>query len=449
MVQNQTDARAGGGRGGARDQRRADGRRRAPGHGAGNDRVEVRFPAVRGGGGDGAVPGGGGRRAGGPTPSEVTLPVWTPATTEAFATYGQIDEGVGAAAGGAARGASCREFGGLEITTSSTALHALTDAVLYLVAYPFECAEQLASRVLAMAALRDVLAAFKAEGLPPAAEIEAAMARDLARLGVVAERRRRVRVLAAGRRVVAVREHPRGPRARPGESQGLHGAGADAGAARSTYLKGIDRHIPSTYGDEARRTLVAYALHVRALARRPGRGARAAAHPRSDAAEALVRGDRLAAGRVERRRRLGWRGGGDPAAALQPGHRDGWRGALRGAVRRRRLPAAALGPAGRRGDARGAHRDAAEERPHSRSSSRDCWRTARRAGGRTPRRTPSCCWRSTGTSGPTKPSRPTSWRACGWAIGSPVSSAFHGRSTDRAHLEIPMSGARPARRRPA
>ena len=45
----------------------------------------------------------------------------------------------------------------MEITTSSTQLQALTDAFLYLVAYPFECAEQLSSRVLAVAALRDVL----------------------------------------------------------------------------------------------------------------------------------------------------------------------------------------------------------------------------------------------------------------------------------------------------
>ena len=74
------------------------------------------------------------------------------------------------------------QFGGLEITTSSTALQALTDAVLYLVAYPFECSEQLASRILAVAALRDVLTAFQAEGLPPPKEIEAAVARDIARL---------------------------------------------------------------------------------------------------------------------------------------------------------------------------------------------------------------------------------------------------------------------------
>ena len=74
------------------------------------------------------------------------------------------------------------EFGGLEVTTSSTALQALTDAVLYLVAYPFECAEQLSSRVLAVAALRDVLTAFQAEGLPKPDEIEAAVKRDIDRL---------------------------------------------------------------------------------------------------------------------------------------------------------------------------------------------------------------------------------------------------------------------------
>ena len=56
------------------------------------------------------------------------------------------------------------QFGGLEVTTSSTPLQALTDAFIYLVNYPFECSEQLASRVLGIAALRDVLAAFEAEG---------------------------------------------------------------------------------------------------------------------------------------------------------------------------------------------------------------------------------------------------------------------------------------------
>jgi alpha-2-macroglobulin len=87
------------------------------------------------------------------------LPVYTPATTEAFATYGVVDEGA-VAQPVAAPSDVYPKFGGLEISTSSTALQALTDAVLYLVSYPFECSEQLASRILAVAALRDVLTAF-------------------------------------------------------------------------------------------------------------------------------------------------------------------------------------------------------------------------------------------------------------------------------------------------
>src|SRR5262249_57758727 len=69
--------------------------------------------------------------------------------------------------------------GGLEVTTSSTALQALTDAVLYLTAYPFECAEQISSRVLGVAALKDVLGAFEAAGLPKPEEMKAAVDRDL------------------------------------------------------------------------------------------------------------------------------------------------------------------------------------------------------------------------------------------------------------------------------
>jgi len=91
--------------------------------------------------------------------AELELPVWTPATTEAFAVYGELDQG-----------ALLQpvqppldvypQFGGLEITASSTALHALTDAFVYLVDYPFACSEQLASRILAIVALRDILTEF-------------------------------------------------------------------------------------------------------------------------------------------------------------------------------------------------------------------------------------------------------------------------------------------------
>ena len=145
-----------------------------------NDRVEVRFPAAARSAGKAVfqVAAAGEDAA---DAASVELPVWTPATTEAFATYGQIDQGAIAQPVRAPTGA-VTQFGGLEVTISSTALQALTDAVLYLVAYPFECAEQLSSRVLAVAALKDVLGAFEAKGLPPPDEMKSAMKRDIDRL---------------------------------------------------------------------------------------------------------------------------------------------------------------------------------------------------------------------------------------------------------------------------
>jgi uncharacterized protein YfaS (alpha-2-macroglobulin family) len=144
------------------------------------DRVEVRFPAATDRAGTArlqivAVAGDFADAA------QVELPVYTPATTEAFATYGVVDEGAIAQPVAAPEGVF-PQYGGLEINTSSTALQSLTDAVLYLVSYPFECSEQLASRILAVAALRDVLTAFQAEGLPSPEEMEAAVARDIERL---------------------------------------------------------------------------------------------------------------------------------------------------------------------------------------------------------------------------------------------------------------------------
>ncbi len=143
-----------------------------------NDRVEVRFPA--------AIESAGTARfqviaAAGDVSdaAEISIPVWTPATTEAFATYGTID-----AAGSIAQpvklpGAVVMQYGGLDVTTSSTTLQSLTDAVLYLARYPYECSEQRASRILAIAALRDVMAAFQAPGLPTAPEIATSMATDI------------------------------------------------------------------------------------------------------------------------------------------------------------------------------------------------------------------------------------------------------------------------------
>ncbi len=225
-----------------------------------HDRVEVRFPvaARQAGTARFQVGAASGRWA---DAAEVSLPVWTPATTEAFATYGQLDQGAVAQPVRAPAGA-LREFGGLELTTSSTALQALTDAVLYLVAYPFECAEQLSSRVLAVAALRDVLTAFAAEGLPKPEEMVAAVARDVARLRALQNADGGFgfwRRGEASHPYVSIHVAHALERAK---SKGFDVPGDTLDRARK-YLREIDQHIPRDYPEDVRRTLVAYALHVR------------------------------------------------------------------------------------------------------------------------------------------------------------------------------------------
>ncbi|MDX9722100.1 MAG: alpha-2-macroglobulin family protein [Myxococcota bacterium] len=144
---------------------------------AANDRVELRFPAKA------ALPGTARFQVATVSGSladaaDITLPVWTPATSEAFAIYGEIDDGAIVQPVKAPKDV-VPEFGGLEVSTSSTAVAALTDAVLYLHNYPFDCTEQIASKVLGIVSLRDVLAAFEAEGLPSASELEASISEDL------------------------------------------------------------------------------------------------------------------------------------------------------------------------------------------------------------------------------------------------------------------------------
>ena len=225
-----------------------------------NDRVEVRFPATteRAGTARFQIAAASGKWA---DAAEVQLPVWTPATTEAFATYGEIDAGAIVQPVKAPSDA-VTQFGGIEITTSSTELQALTDAVLYLTRYPFECAEQMSSRVMAIAALKDVLAAFKAQGLPSPQAMIDSVAKDVKRL-----------------RVLQNDDGGFGFWRRGDESWpyvSIHVAHAlqrakekgfdvpDDMLRRSRdYLRNIEQHIPHYYSIECRRALIAYALYVR------------------------------------------------------------------------------------------------------------------------------------------------------------------------------------------
>ncbi len=226
-----------------------------------NDRVEVRFPtsAERAGTARFQIGAASGRYT---DAAEISLPVWTPATTEAFATYGEIDAGAIVQPVKAPAGV-VPQFGGLEITTSSTELQALTDAVLYLVSYPYECSEQLSSRILAVAALRDVLTAFKSKDMPSPEEMKAAVGRDIKRLqgmqnedGGFGFWRRGdeswpyVSIHVAHSLVRAKEKGFDVPQEMLDKSK--------------AYLRGIEQRIPTYYGPKTRQALIAYALYVRA-----------------------------------------------------------------------------------------------------------------------------------------------------------------------------------------
>jgi uncharacterized protein YfaS (alpha-2-macroglobulin family) len=143
-----------------------------------NDRAELRFPvsAVKAGTARFQIAVNSGSFA---DASEISLPVWTPATTEAFATYGTTDQNGAIFQPVQTPGDVFPQFGGLEVTTSSTQLQELTDAFIYLHNYPYACSEQISSRIISVAALRDVLLAFKAKEMPTADDIKASFERDI------------------------------------------------------------------------------------------------------------------------------------------------------------------------------------------------------------------------------------------------------------------------------
>ena len=208
----------------------------------------------------------------------IDLPVFTPAVAEAFAAYGHLDvpaAGSAATRSAAARSAAARHrisvpeavlpgYGGLQVTLSSTLLQSLSDAFLYLVGYPYGCSEQIASAIIAVAALRDVLAAFTATGLPKPAAVDRAMARYLENLQALQD--------ADGGFPIW---HPGKP-SWPYHS--IHAAHALARARRRgyavreealdrsrAYLRNVEDHIPGDYDRSERRALRSYALYVRAL----------------------------------------------------------------------------------------------------------------------------------------------------------------------------------------
>jgi len=225
-----------------------------------NDRVEVRFPAAAQLAGTARfqIVGSSGPYS---DASELALPVWTPATTEAFATYGVIDNGV-IKQPVSLPGKVVTQFGGIEVTTASTNLQALTDALLYLVQYPYECAEQRASRIMSIAALRDVLTAFKTKDMPSQAALEASVKTDIERLSQMQN--------YDGGYTFWERGHPSEPYLTVYVVNALTHAKAKGFAVPAQmidrakpYLKNIEQHYPWYYSKEVRAAISAYALYTR------------------------------------------------------------------------------------------------------------------------------------------------------------------------------------------
>jgi uncharacterized protein YfaS (alpha-2-macroglobulin family) len=232
-----------------------------------NDRVEVRFPVATDSAGTASfrVTAVSGAFADSAT---VELPVYTPATAEAFATYGVIDsngtlnaiEQPLVAPDGVVPG-----FGGLEVTTSSTSLQALTDAVLYLLDYEWDSSDGHASRIMAIAALADVLEAFESEQLPSKATIDAAVVRDIAALAAMQNDDggfpfwQKYRESAPFNSVQAVhalllaRQHG-------------YAVSDDTLARGLAFLADIENYFPAGFSPQERASVSAYALWTRALA---------------------------------------------------------------------------------------------------------------------------------------------------------------------------------------
>ncbi|HNC45993.1 MAG TPA: hypothetical protein PLU80_17630, partial [Acidobacteriota bacterium] len=180
--------------------------------------------------------------------------------TETFATYGELQAGTLQLSLTIPTDAR-PEFSQFEMTISATQLQTLTDAVLYLMDYPYGCTEQLASRILAITALQEVLTELRAPGQPTPEAYQTQVAADLDQLETVHN-------LDGGFGFWSRSEKPL-------PFLSIHVAHALIRAKQAgytvpyfllgrskDYLSKIKDHIPKEYSSESRQTLLAYALYV-------------------------------------------------------------------------------------------------------------------------------------------------------------------------------------------
>ncbi|KAG2393528.1 hypothetical protein C9374_007059 [Naegleria lovaniensis] len=88
--------------------------------------------------------------------------IFTPATNEAFATYGDMSETNETILQPIALPDKplLANFGEFTLTTSTTALSSLVDSLIYLYSYPYECNEQRASKLLGIVCMKEIILQF-------------------------------------------------------------------------------------------------------------------------------------------------------------------------------------------------------------------------------------------------------------------------------------------------
>ena len=111
---------------------------------------------------------------------QTSIPINLPATLEAFATYGSTTSSVKQPI--QAPTDAIAGFGGLDVTLSSTALSGLEDATRYLIEYPYECAEQTASRLIPITLLGELLDQFQIGSVADRAKRDGLVNRAVKRL---------------------------------------------------------------------------------------------------------------------------------------------------------------------------------------------------------------------------------------------------------------------------
>jgi uncharacterized protein YfaS (alpha-2-macroglobulin family) len=194
--------------------------------------------------------------------SEFSIPVLVPATMESFAAYGQIDKG--AILQKLDRPKDVYEqVGGLSVTTSSTAVQALTDAFFYLKHYTYGCSEQISSRMIAMVSLQDVLIAFGKMDAAAQAEFKEYVKKDIAELIKRQNPDGSFGLWKAG-------EGDRWPYVSIQVAQALslardkdYTVDADVLKKSERFLKDIASHIPAAYSERSKISIEAKALNVR------------------------------------------------------------------------------------------------------------------------------------------------------------------------------------------